>query len=238
MPIMNAHANRLASPDQAHSTAFVLLVAGFITSLVIANIIAVKLIDVWGWILPAGIIIFPVSYILGDVLTEVYGYHRARQVIWLGFACNLLAVGAILLAMLLPPAAFWDGQPAYERILGYTPRLLLASFAAYLVGEFANAYVLARMKIATQGRWLWTRTIGSTLVGQGLDSLVFMTVAFMGTLPLSVLFTAVLVQWFAKSGYEAVATPITYAVVNFLKRKEGIDTYDYHINFNPLNVKS
>ena len=158
------------TPPAGYSTAFVWIVAGFVTSLLVANIIAVKLIAVGPWILPAGVIIFPLSYLLGDVLTEVYGYGRARRVIWLGFACNLLAVLAIALAQVLPPAGFWDGQAAFERILGYTPRLLLASFLAYLVGEFANAYVLARMKILTQGRWLWTRTIGSTLVGQLLDS--------------------------------------------------------------------
>ncbi|MEE4379081.1 MAG: queuosine precursor transporter, partial [Candidatus Competibacteraceae bacterium] len=161
-----------------HSTAFVIVVAGFVTTLLIANIIAVKLIDVGGWILPAGTLIFPISYILGDVLTEVYGYRRARQVIWLGFACNLLAVMAIWLAQVLPPAGFWDGQAAFERILGYTPRLLAASFLAYLLGEFANAFILAKLKILTQGRWLWTRTIGSTVVGQLLDSTVFITVAF------------------------------------------------------------
>ena len=228
----------MKQPLHLHSTALVLVVAGFITSLLIANIIAVKLIDIGGWILPAGIIIFPVSYILGDVLTEVYGYRRARQVIWLGFACNLLAVIAIWLGQVLPSAGFWDGQAAYERILGYTPRLLTASFLAYLMGEFANAFVLAKMKIATQGRWLWTRTIGSTLVGQALDSAVFMTVAFAGALPPTALITAILVQWIAKSAYEAAATPLTYVVVYFLKRHEGLDVYDRGIDFNPLKVRT
>jgi uncharacterized integral membrane protein (TIGR00697 family) len=220
-----------------HSTAFVLLVATFITTLITSNIIAVKLMDIGSLILPAGIIIFPVSYIIGDVLTEVYGYHRARQVIWLGFACNLVAIGAIWLAMVLPPAAFWDGQTAYERILGYTPRLLVASFLAYLVGEFANSYVLARLKIITQGRWLWTRTIGSTLIGQGLDSAVFLVVAFAGALPTDVLVSAIVVQWLAKSAYEALATPLTYSIVNFLKRHEELDSYDDGIDFNPLKVR-
>ncbi len=220
-----------------HSTAFILLVATFITTLIVSNIIAVKLMDIGGWILPAGIIIFPISYIIGDVLTEVYGYRRARQVIWLGFACNLLAIAAIWLAMVLPPAAFWDGQTAYEQILGYTPRLLVASFLAYLMGEFANSYVLARLKIMTQGRWLWTRTIGSTLIGQGLDSAVFLVVAFAGVLPTNVLVSAIVVQWLAKSVYEALATPFTYAIVNFLKHHEGLDCYDDGIDFNPLKVR-
>jgi uncharacterized integral membrane protein (TIGR00697 family) len=154
-----------------YSQWFVIVVAIFVTCLITANITAVKLIDVLGVVLPAGVIIFPISYIAGDVLTEVYGFRQARRVIWLGFFCNLIAVLAIWLGGLLPAAAFWDGQGAYERILGYTPRLLTASFLAYLVGEFVNSIVLAKMKVATNGRWLWSRTIGSTLVGQGLDSL-------------------------------------------------------------------
>jgi len=219
-----------------HSRWFVILVALFITCLITANIIAVKLIRIFGLVLPAAIIIFPISYIFGDVLTEVYGYRQARRVIWLGFFCNLILVVAIWLAQLLPVASFWDGQGAYERILGYTPRILAASFLAYLVGEFSNSFVLAKMKIATNGRWLWTRTIGSTLVGQGLDSLVFITLAFVGTIPPAALVSAILTQWLAKSVYEAAATPLTYKVVNFLKGHEGLDVYDYDTQFNPLMI--
>jgi len=215
---------------------FIIVVALFVTCLITANIIAVKLISVFGLILPAAIIIFPISYILGDVLTEVYGYHQARRVIWLGFLCNLLLVIAILLGQTLPAASFWDGQAAYERILGYTPRILVASFLAYLVGEFSNSFVLAKMKIATNGRWLWTRTIGSTLVGQGFDSLVFITLAFVGTIPLAALLSAIITQWLAKSVYEAAVTPATYKVVKFLKRHEGLDVYDYDTRFNPLVI--
>jgi uncharacterized integral membrane protein (TIGR00697 family) len=202
----------------------------------VANITAVKLIGFFGFVLPAAIVVFPISYILGDVLTEVYGYRVARRVIWLGFLCNLLAVAAIILGGLLPAAPFWDAQEAYDRILGYTPRLLAASFLAYLVGEFANAIVLAKMKVATNGRWLWSRTIGSTLVGQGLDSLVFIVLAFVGTIPASALLAAVVTQWLVKSLYEALATPLTYVVVNRLKRSEGLDVYDRDTNFNPLLV--
>jgi len=219
-----------------HSHWFVVLVALFITCLITANIIAVKLISIFGLVLPAAIIIFPISYILGDVLTEVYGYRQARRVIWLGFFCNLILVVAIWLGQLLPAASFWDGQTAYERILGYTPRILAASFLAYLLGEFSNSFVLAKMKIATNGRWLWTRTIGSTLVGQGLDSLVFITLAFVGTIPLAALVSAILTQWLGKSVYEAAVTPLTYKVVNFLKRHEGLDVYDYDTQFNPLLI--
>jgi hypothetical protein len=213
---------------------FLLVASIFITCLITSNIIAVKLVNIFGLVLPAAIIIFPFSYIFGDVLTEVYGYHQARRVIWLGFFCNLIAVVAIWLGQILPAASFWEGQAAYERILGYTPRLLGASFLAYLVGEFANSFVMAKMKIATNGRWLWTRTIGSTLVGQGLDSLVFMTLAFIGTIPPTVLAGAIVVQWLSKSAYEAIITPLTYVVVNFLKKREGLDVFDTDTRFNPL----
>jgi len=225
-----------ASHHKGYSVWFILVVAVFVTCLITANIIAVKMVGVFGLVVPAAVIVFPISYIAGDVLTEVYGYKQSRRVIWLGFACNCLVVLAIWLAQLLPAAWFWDGQAAYERILGFTPRLLGASFLAYLIGEFANAYVLAKMKIATKGRWLWTRTIGSTLVGQGLDSLVFITLAFAGTIPPGGLMIAVVTQWLVKSVYEAAATPLTYAVVRFLKRREQLDVYDYGTRFNPLQV--
>jgi len=223
-----------ASAHGRYSHWFLLVASIFITCLITSNIVAVKLVNIFNLVLPAGSIIFPVSYIFGDVLTEVYGYHQARRVIWLGFFCNLIAVFAIWLGQILPAASFWDGQAAYERILGYTPRLLGASFLAYLVGEFANSFILAKMKIVTKGRWLWTRTIGSTLVGQGLDSFVFMTLAFIGAIPLTVLAGAIVVQWLFKSVYEAIATPLTYLVVNFLKKREGLDVFDTHTRFHPL----
>ncbi|HRW06268.1 MAG TPA: queuosine precursor transporter [Caldilineaceae bacterium] len=209
-------------------------VALFVASLLTANIIAVKLIQLGPLILPAGVVIFPVSYILGDVLTEVYGYRWARRAIWLGFVGNLVAVVAIWLAGLLPAPVFWQGQDAYNIILGFTPRLLLASFAAYLLGEFANSTVLAKMKIWTQGRHLWARTIGSTIVGQGLDSLVFILIAFGGLMASPELVTAIVSQWIFKSAYEALATPLTYAVVNTLKRLEGVDAYDVDTDLNPF----
>ena len=222
----------------SYSQWFVLVTAIFITCLITANIIAVKLIDVFGLIMPAGTVIFPLSYIFGDVLTEVYGYSRARRVIWVGFFCNLIVVVAIWVAQVLPAASFWDGQVAYERILGFTPRLLVASFLAYLVGEFANSFVLAKMKIVTNGRWLWTRTVGSTLVGEGLDSLIFITIAFVGTIPLIGLASTIMTQWLVKTAYEAAVTPLTYAVVNFLKRQEGLDVFDRGTRFNPLILES
>jgi hypothetical protein len=219
-----------------YSIWFLIIVMVFITCLITANIVAVKLVSIAGFIVPAGIVIFPISYIVGDVLTEVYGYKRARRVIWLGFACNLLAVIGIIIGQALPAASFWDAQAAYDRILGYTPRLLIASFVAFLFGEFANSYVLSRMKIATNGRWLWARTIGSTFIGQGLDSVIFIFIAFWGTSPQDALLSAMVTQWLFKVAYEAAATPLTYIVVNFIKRQEGIDTYDRDISFNPLSL--
>lgn len=230
-------AERQRTDRDGYSAWFIAIVVIFITCLITANIIAVKLIRVFGLILLAAIIIFPVSYIFGDVLTEVYGYSRARRVIWLGFACNLVAVLAIWAGQAMPPAPFWDGQASYERILGYTPRILAASFLAYLAGEFLNSFVLARMKVATRGRFLWMRTIGSTLAGQAMDSLVFMTLAFAGAIPSSGLASAIITQWLAKSAYEAVATPFTYLVVNFLKRREGMDVFDRETRFNPFLLR-
>jgi uncharacterized integral membrane protein (TIGR00697 family) len=215
------------------SPALLVLAALFVTVLITSNLIAVKLVNFGGgWVLPAAIIVFPLSYLLGDVLTEVYGYGTARRIIWLGFACNLLFVLVASVAVRLP-AAIPDVEQPFARILGQTPRILAASFAAYLVGEFANAFVLARMKVLTEGRWLWTRTIGSTLIGQGLDSAIFITLAFAGTggLPLVPI---ILRQWAIKTVYEVAATPLTYVVVGWLKRLEGQDPFDRATDFNPL----
>ena len=216
---------------------FVACAAVFITCLITANIMAVKLTTVWKFTVPAAVVIFPISYIFGDILTEVYGYRQARQVIWLGFCCNLLAVIAIWLGQILPPTSYWDGQSAYVRILGYTPRLLAASFVAYLIGEFANSFILSKLKILTKGRWLWTRTISSTLVGEGLDSLVFITLAFVGTVSGAQLAGIIVTQWLFKSAYEVIATPLTYGAVGFLKRAEGVDTYDNGVNYDPFRVR-
>ena len=213
---------------------FVIIAALFVTCLITANVIAVKIISLGAIVLPAAIFVFPLSYVFGDVLTEVYGYRWARRVIWLGFACNLIFVIFVWVGQLLPAAPFWQQQAAYESILGYTPRLLAASFCGYLIGEFVNSFILARMKILTRGRWLWSRTIGSTIVGQGLDTSIFITLAFIGTpsfVPIMILY-----HWLAKTAIEALATPLTYAVVSFLKKKEAVDTYDYQTSFNPFLI--
>ncbi|MGD1119772.1 MAG: queuosine precursor transporter [Dehalococcoidales bacterium] len=212
----------------------VIIIAVFITCLMTANIIAVKMIRLGPFTLFAAIFIFPVSYIFGDILTEVYGYRTARRVIWLGFACNLIFVIFAWIGQVLPAAPAWTGQAAYKSILGATPRFLVASFCGYLAGEFSNSYVLSRMKILTKGRWLWSRTIGSTIVGEGLDTVVFTTIATVGTPFFSP--TLMLNQWGGKVLIEVVFTPVTYIIVNWLKRKESVDTYDYHTSYNPFTV--
>ena len=214
---------------------FVVVAAFFVTALLTANIIGVKVFRLTGSItLPAAVVLFPLSYILGDILTEIYGYKQARRVIWLGFLGNLLFVVVAWIGRILPPAPGWEWQGAYENILGYTPRLLAASFLGYLAGEFGNSFVLAKMKILTRGRWLWSRTIGSTIVGQGLDTALFIPGAYLGApffTPMMILY-----HWVAKVLIEAVFTPFTYAIVNYLKKKETVDTFDYETNFNPFFV--
>ncbi len=222
------------STEQGYSIWFVLVVALMLTSLLVSNIVAQKVVQFGPFIISGAEFIFPISYIVNDVLTEVYGYRRSRLVIWIGFGANLLMVLAIQVAILLPAARFWDGQEAFATILGATPRLLIASLCAYLVGEFLNAYVLAKMKILTKGRWLWTRTIGSTFVGQMFDSSIFSLIAFLGVIPLREIGIMILTVWAFKTVYEAIVTPVTYLVVNFLKRREGMDVYDYDTRFNPF----
>lgn len=217
-----------------------MLSALFVTVLLTSNLIAVKLASFGPWVLPAAVIVFPLSYLFGDVLTEVYGYAVTRRVIWLGFVCNLVFVLFILLAGALPGAPIWQpsDQAAYARILGFTPRLLAASFVAYLAGEFLNSFVMARLKILTGGRRLWTRTISSTVLGQALDSAIFITGAFGGILPAGLLARTVLTQWIFKSLYEVVATPLTYLAVGFLKRAERQDPFDVATDFNPFTLAS
>ena len=199
---------------------FVFISALFITLLLSSNLIAIKLVDLFGQTLPAAILVFPIIYILGDVLTEVYGFKRARQTIFIGFGCNLIFVAIVWTSIQLSPSAAFENQSSYETILGTTPRILLASFCGYLVGELSNSYLLIKIKTATQGKWLWMRTIGSTIVGEGLDSVLFITIAFLPILPLSVVVEMILVQWIIKVTYEIIATPLTYAAVIAAKKSE------------------
>jgi uncharacterized integral membrane protein (TIGR00697 family) len=215
------------------SNRLIVLIALFITCLITANVIAVKVVSLGAIIVPAAVFVFPFSYIFGDVLTEVYGYAWSRRIIWLGFICNLIFVFFVWIGQILPAAEFWEKQQAYESILGYVPRILVASFAGYLVGEFVNSFVLSRLKVLTGGRWLWSRTIGSTLIGQALDTAIFLTIAFGGTpgfIPIMILY-----HWSAKVIIEILATPLTYLVVGRLKAKESIDVYDRNISFNPFS---
>src|SRR5689334_17046084 len=187
----------------------------------------------------AGVLFFPISYVFGDILTEVYGYARSRRVIWMGFAGLAFASVMSAIVVALPPAPFWKNQEAYEIAFGSTWRISLASMIAYFCGEFVNSYVLAKMKIATQGRWLWTRTIGSTLFGEGVDSLIFYPLAFYGTgiIPNDKLPSVMLAQFVTKVGVEVVFTPLTYLIIGWLKRAENEDYYDRDTKFTPFTLK-
>ncbi|MBU2033503.1 MAG: queuosine precursor transporter, partial [Alphaproteobacteria bacterium] len=219
-----------------------LVMAGFVTILLLSNLIGaakpsfITLPDGTDWSFGAGVLFFPVSYIIGDVLTEVYGYARARRVIWTGFAALAFMAFMAWVVVALPPAAGWEGQDAYEQVFGNTWRIVAASMIAFWAGEFANSYVLARMKVWTGGMALWSRTIGSTVVGQGLDSLIFYPLAFYGVAgwPPELLWQVVLSQWAIKTAWEALLTPFTYLVIGWLKKREGVDIYDTDTDFSPF----
>jgi uncharacterized integral membrane protein (TIGR00697 family) len=215
---------------------FDLIMALFVAVLLISNVASSKILKLGPFTFDGGTILFPISYIFGDILTEVYGYRRSRRVIWAGFACAGLMAGIFALVGALPPAEGWENQAAYEAILGTTPRIVLGSLIAYFAGEFSNSYTLAKMKILTQGRWLWTRTIGSTLVGEGVDTVLFVTIAFVGTLPQSLFWSIIASNYLFKVGLEAAMTPATYRITNFLKRAENEDVYDTDTDFNPFRL--
>ncbi|MGE5398373.1 MAG: queuosine precursor transporter [Chitinophagales bacterium] len=220
--------------DDLLSPLFVVFTSLFITCLLISNIIACKIILVFGLTVPSSVILFPITYIISDALTEVYGFERARLVVWLGFTANIFMVIIFMTAVYLPYPDFWKGQEAFKAVLGFTPRLVAASLPAYFLGQMSNAVVLSRMKVVFEGSPLWTRTIGSTMVGEGVDTLIFITVAFLGTVPLKVLGIMILGQYIWKVGYEALLTPLTYAVIRRIKKHEGIDTIDRGISYNLL----
>ncbi|HKZ69930.1 MAG TPA: queuosine precursor transporter [Anaerolineales bacterium] len=214
-----------------------LITALFVTVLIVSNIASTKLIAFLGLPLDGGTILFPLSYIFGDILTEVYGYQRSRRVIWIGFAC--LAIMAVTFAVvdLLPPDPAFDAQAAFSRILGQTPRIVLGSLIAYWAGEFVNSYALAKIKIKMDGRRLWIRTIASTLIGQLVDTAVFLPIAFFGVFPNEVLVSLFVANYIFKVGTEAIFTPITYQIVAVLKRAESEDYYDRNTDFNPFAIK-
>jgi len=217
---------------------FDVVMAAFVTVLLLSNIIgASKLATLGGYTFGAGIMFFPLSYVLGDVLTEVYGYARARRCVWVGFAALIFMAFMAFVVVSLPPAPGWGGQEAYVAVFADLWRLALASIAAFWVGEFANSFVLARMKLLTQGRMLWSRTIGSTVVGQAFDSLIFYPLAFYGIWSNEQIGTVMLTNWALKVGWEVVLTPVTYMIVGALKRHEGMDIFDHGTNFTPFRTR-
>ena len=213
---------------------FDLVMVGFITILMISNVASSKILILGPFTFDGGTILFPFSYMLGDVLTEVYGYKRSRRAIWLGFGATALMALVFWVVGALPPAEEWGNQAAYEAILGLTPRIVAGSLIAYFVGSLSNSWLMAKMKILTKGRWLWSRTIASTLVGEGLDTLLFVFIAFFGVLEGDLLLAVLVSNYVFKCGLEIAITPATYRVVNGLKRAEGEDHYDYDTNFNPF----
>jgi uncharacterized integral membrane protein (TIGR00697 family) len=216
-----------------------LVMAAFVTVLLCSSLIGVgKVCRIGGYSVGAGVFFFPISYIFDDILTEVYGYARARRAIWAGFAALIFASLMSQGVIALPPAPDWPHQAAYETVYGSTPRIVAASLAAFWAGDFVNSYVLAKMKIKTEGRFLWMRTIGSTILGEGLDSLIFYPLAFWGDWPPQLVAAVMVSNFFVKVGVEALMTPLTYLVVGFLKRAEGVDFYDRGTDFNPFTLRT
>ena len=215
-----------------------IITACFVTVLILSNISSTKILSLGWFSFDGGTIIFPLAYIFGDILTEVYGYARARRVIWTGFAMNLLMILIFWIVTKLPPAGDWGGQEAFASVLGVVPRIVLGSFVAYLCGEFLNSYILAKLKIKTKGKMLWFRTIASTIVGQFFDTTIFLFIAFAGVLSWDLIWIIWISNYIFKIGTEIILLPVTYRVVNWLKKKESEDYYDINTNFNPLKLKS
>ena len=245
---MNGGTIRTVAGTQARDIQFRyfdFVMAAFVTVLLLSNVIGAgkrAIIDlpfVGPWPFGAGILFFPISYVIGDILTEVYGFARARRCIWVGFAATLFLAVMSWVVVALPAAPGWTGQGAYESVFGQVPRIVLASVCAFWIGEFANSFVLAKMKIWTKGRHLWTRTIGSTIIGQGVDSLVFYPLAFLGApdWPVDAMIAVMASQFVLKVAWEAALTPFTYAVINWLKRREGVDIYDSQTDFTPFRTR-
>lgn len=222
-----------------HFKYYDLIMAAFVTVLLCSNLIgAGKVCQLFGFTFGAGVLFFPISYVFGDILTEVYGYARARKVVWAGFGAILFASFMSAFIVRLPPAAGWSGQETYERIFGQTPRIVFASLVAFWIGEFANSYVLAKLKIFTKGRYLWIRTIGSTIIGEGIDTVIFYPLAFYGIWPTSLLIQVTFSNYLIKVLWEALMTPVTYRVVSALKKAENEDYYDRNTNFTPFSLET
>ena len=217
---------------------FSFIVGIFVAVLIVSNTASTKILKLGPFTFDGGTLLFPLAYIFGDILTEVYGYRNSRKVIWTGFACLAIATLTYYLVGLLPAAADWTGQSAYMQILGVVPRIAIASLIAYFAGEFSNSYLLAKMKVWTKGKALWARTIGSTIVGEFVDCLLFVIIAFYGLMPNSLLIAILISNYVFKVAVEVIFTPVTYIVVKRLKKSEHEDYYDYHTDFNPFAVRS
>ena len=218
-----------------HFRYFDYVMAAFVAILLLSNLIgASKLATLNGFTFGAGIMFFPISYVLGDVLTEVYGYANARRCVWVGFAALLFMAFMSFVVVALPPADGWNGQAAYESVFGSTWRIVAASVIAFWAGEFVNSFVLAKMKILTGGKMLWTRTIGSTVFGQAIDSVIFYPIAFLGIWSTSQVLTVMVTNWLLKVLWEVLLTPVTYAVVGWLKQREGVEVFDEGTDFSPF----
>ncbi len=215
---------------------FDLLLSIFLVVLLISNLVGQKICNIGGFYVSGAQLLFPITYIFGDVFTEVYGYAASRRAIWVGFLANALLAVMGLITVWLPPAPGWKNQEAFATVFYQIPRLIVASLIAYWCGEFANSYTLAKMKLWTGGRMLWTRTVGSTVVGQFVDTIILVAIGFTGTAPILVLARLVVGAYLFKVVYEVVATPLTYAIVGFLKRSEGLDAFDFKSNFNPFHL--
>jgi queuosine precursor transporter len=215
---------------------FAIITGLFVSVLLVSNIASTKILDLGLFIFDGGTLLFPLSYIFGDILTEVYGYKKARKVIWTGFGAALMMSAVLWTVGMLPPAAGWENQQAYETILGVVPRIVIASLIAYFAGEFSNSYIMAKMKIKSKGKSLWKRTIGSTLVGEGIDTMLFATIAFFGTMPTEIFIALIVSNYVFKVGIEILFTPATYAIVNFLKKEEQKDVFDYNTDFSPFKI--
>jgi uncharacterized integral membrane protein (TIGR00697 family) len=211
------------------------LTTAFVVILLVSNLVAQKVCLIGPFAVSGAILLFPITYIFGDVFTEVYGFAASRRAIWLGFfgTALLYIMGSITIA--LPPAPGWHNQQAFATVFGFIPRILAASLVAFWAGEFANSYTMARLKLLTKGRMLWTRTIGSTVVGQAVDTTFVVLLTFVGTVPLGILGNMILTGYLLKVGYEVLATPLTYLVIHSLKRAEGADAFDWHESFNPFS---
>jgi queuosine precursor transporter len=216
---------------------FDVLLGLFVAILLISNLASTKILTIWKFTFDGGTILFPLSYIFGDVLTEVYGYQKSRKVIWVGFVSALLMSLVLWIVQLLPPAEGWTNQAAYESIIGFIPRIVIASLIAYFAGEFSNSFLLSKIKIKTNGKHLWVRTIGSTLVGELIDTTIFCTIAFYDVLPKDVFIYVMISNYIFKCSIEIIFTPVTYLIVGFLKKKEHEDHYDVGINYNPFIFK-